>query len=106
MNETRVKFKSAAAPTSGTTFASARPIISVLVRNPDQIAALEGLAIEKVIMDFDWGVKYDTPLEQIRELGFKAGMATLRIHKPGESHYLKNILRLCPGAKSRGALDS
>ena len=108
LNETRVKFKSAAAPTSGTTFASARPIISVLVRNPDQIAALEGLAIENVIMDFDWGVKYDTPLEQIRELGFKAGMATLRIHKPGESHYLKNILRLCPDfalVRNLGALS-
>ncbi len=108
LNETRVKFKSAAVPTSGTTFASARPIISVLVRNPDQIAALEGLAIENVIMDFDWGVKYDTPLEQIRELGFKAGMATLRIHKPGESHYLKNILRLCPDfalVRNLGALS-
>ena len=75
---------------------AARPLISVLVRRPEQIAALEGLDIESIIMDFDWGVKYDKPLEQIRELGFKAGMATLRIHKPGESHYLKNILRLCP----------
>lgn len=88
--------------------ATKQPIISVLVRNPDQIAALEGLAIENVIMDFDWGVKYDTPLEQIRELGFKAGMATLRIHKPGESHYLKNILRLCPDfalVRNLGALS-
>ncbi len=74
----------------------ARPVISVLVRRPEQIAALEGLDIDSIIMDFDWGVKYDKPLEQIRKLGFKAGMATLRIHKPGESHYLKNILRLCP----------
>lgn len=109
LNETRDKFKSGAASSgapaaNGTT----HPIISVLVRNPDQIAALEGLAIENVIMDFDWGVKYDTPLEQIRELGFKAGMATLRIHKPGESHYLKNILRLCPDfalVRNLGALS-
>ena len=72
------------------------PVISVLVRSPEQIPALEGLDIDNVVMDFDWGVKYDEPLEQIHELGFKAGMATLRIHKPGESHYLKNILRLCP----------
>ena len=115
LNETRVKFKSDAS-TSGTAFASTtpaatttkQPMISVLVRNPDQIAALEGLAIENVIMDFDWGVKYDSPLEQIRELGFKAGMATLRIHKPGESHYLKNILRLCPDfalVRNLGALS-
>ena len=109
LNETRVKFKSDAS-TSGASAVKeiAQPSISVLVRNPDQIAALEGLSIENVIMDFDWGVKYDTPLEQIRELGFKAGMATLRIHKPGESHYLKNILRLCPDfalVRNLGALS-
>ncbi|WP_254917691.1 U32 family peptidase [Fibrobacter sp. UWH1] len=74
----------------------AKPVISVLVRNPEQIAALKGLDIDNVIMDFDWGVKYDEPLQQIRELGFKAGMATLRIHKPGENHYLKKILELSP----------
>ena len=85
-----VKFGTKVAPTA------ARPVISVLVRSPEQIPALEGLDIDNVVMDFDWGVKYDEPLEQIHELGFKAGMATLRIHKPGESHYLKNILRLCP----------
>ena len=84
------------------------PVISVLVRSPEQIAALDGLDIDNVVMDFDWGVKYDEPLEQIRELGFKAGMATLRIHKPGESHYLKNILRLCPDfalVRNLGALS-
>ena len=84
------------------------PVISVLVRSPEQIPALEGLDIDNVVMDFDWGVKYDEPLEQIRELGFKAGMATLRIHKPGESHYLKNILRLCPDfalVRNLGALS-
>ena len=47
-------------------------------------------------MAFDWGVKYEEPLQQIRDLGFKAGMATLRIHKPGENHYLKKILELRP----------
>lgn len=84
------------------------PAISVLVRSPEQIPALEGLDIDNVVMDFDWGVKYDEPLEQIRELGFRAGMATLRIHKPGESHYLKNILRLCPDfalVRNLGALS-
>lgn len=76
--------------------ASHKATISVLVRSPEQVAALEGLSIDNVIMDFDWGVKYEAPLQQIRDLGFKAGMATLRIHKPGENHYLKNILRLAP----------
>jgi putative protease len=87
---------------------SARPVISVLVRNPDQIQALKGLPIDSVVMDFDWGVKYDEPLEQIRELGFRAGMATLRIHKPGENHYLKKILELAPDfalVRNLGALS-
>lgn len=99
--------KTAAQSKTGNT-TNARPVISVLVRSPEQIAALEGLDIDNVIMDFDWGVKYDESLQQIRELGFKAGMATLRIHKPGESHYLKNILRLCPDfalVRNLGALS-
>ena len=70
--------------------------ITVLVRRPEQIDALQGLDIDKVIMDFDWGVKYDEPLERIHKLGFEAGIATLRIHKPSENHYIKQILTLMP----------
>ena len=106
LESTRATFKSA--QSSSEKPQNARPIISVLVRNPDQIAALKGLDIDHVIMDFDWGVKYDESLQQIRDLGFAAGMATLRIHKPGESHYLKNILRLCPDfalVRNLGALS-
>ena len=93
---------------AGMTNQRAYPVISVLVRSPEQIAALDSLDIDNVIMDFDWGVKYDSSLKQIREMGFKAGMATLRIHKPGESHYLKNILRLAPDfalVRNLGALS-
>ena len=101
----RTKFKSGSPACS---LDSAQSTISVLVRNPDQIEALQGLPIQNIIMDFDWGVKYDKPLQQIRELGFKAGMATLRIHRPGENHYLKNILRLAPDfalVRNLGALS-
>ena len=70
--------------------------ITVLVRRPEQIDALQGLDIDKVVMDFDWGVKYDEPLERIHKLGFEAGIATLRIHKTGENHYIKQILTLMP----------
>lgn len=73
-----------------------RMSITVLVRRPEQIDALQGLDIDKVVMDFDWGVKYDEPLERIHKLGFEAGIATLRIHKPGENHYIKQILTLMP----------
>ena len=76
--------------------ATPRRTITVLVRRPEQIDALQGLDIDKVVMDFDWGVKYDEPLERIHKLGFEAGIATLRIHKPGENHYIKQILTLMP----------
>ncbi len=76
--------------------ASNRRTITVLVRRPEQINALQGLDIDKVVMDFDWGVKYDEPLERIHKLGFEAGIATLRIHKPSENHYIKQILTLMP----------
>ena len=92
----------------GSRTAAAKPTISVLVRNPEQIEALRGLPIDNVVMDFDWGVKYESPLQQIREFGFKAGMATLRIHKPGENHYLKKILELAPDfalVRNLGALS-
>ena len=73
-----------------------RRTITVLVRRPEQIDALQGLDIDKVVMDFDWGVKYDEPLKRIHKLGFEAGIATLRIHKPSENHYIKQILTLMP----------
>ena len=73
-----------------------RRTITVLVRRSEQIDALQGLDIDKVVMDFDWGVKYDEPLERIHKLGFEVGIATLRIHKPGENHYIKQILTLMP----------
>jgi Collagenase and related proteases len=76
--------------------AGTRRTITVLVRRPEQIDALQGLDIDKVVMDFDWGVKYDEPLERIHKLGFEAGIATLRIHKPSENHYIKQILTLMP----------
>ncbi|MBR2095608.1 MAG: U32 family peptidase [Fibrobacter sp.] len=86
----------AGTPGCTTSTSKNRRTITVLVRRPEQIDALQGLDIDKVVMDFDWGVKYDEPLERIHKLGFEAGIATLRIHKPGENHYIKQILTLMP----------
>ncbi|MBQ3778014.1 MAG: U32 family peptidase [Fibrobacter sp.] len=86
----------AGTPDSTANTSKNRRTITVLVRRPEQIDALQGLDIDKVVMDFDWGVKYDEPLERIHKLGFEAGIATLRIHKPGENHYIKQILTLMP----------
>lgn len=82
--------------------------LSVLVRNPEQINLLKGLPLKTVYMDFDWGVDYEKPLEKIHLLGFEAGIATLRVHKPGENHYLRKIAKLAPEkvlVRNTGALS-
>ena len=96
LHSVSVKEIPANAPNSTANAPKPRRTITVLVRRPEQIDALQGLDIDKVVMDFDWGVKYDEPLERIHKLGFEAGIATLRIHKPGENHYIKQILTLMP----------
>lgn len=70
--------------------------LSLLVRNPEQIKLLQNLPIKTIYMDFDWGVDYEAPFEEIHKLGYEAGMATLRVHKPGENHYLRKIAKLGP----------
>ncbi len=86
----------------------AHPIqISVLVRNPNQIEKLKGLEIDRVILDLDWGVDYKKPLERIREMGFAAGIATIRVLKEGETANLKRIVDLKPNfilVRNPGAL--
>jgi len=96
LHSVSVKEIPANAPNSTANAPKNRRTITVLVRRPEQIDALQGLDIDKVVMDFDWGVKYDEPLERIHKLGFEAGIATLRIHKPSENHYIKQILTLMP----------
>lgn len=70
--------------------------ISVLVRNPGQLQELKGMDIDRVILDFDWGVDCRESLEQARNFGFQAGIATIRVLKEGETYHLKKIVELSP----------
>ncbi len=70
--------------------------VSVLVRNPGQLQKLKGIDIDRVILDFDWGVDYRESLEQARDFGFLAGIATIRVLKEGETYHLKKIVDLAP----------
>ncbi len=70
--------------------------ISVLVRNPGQLQRLKGMDIDRVILDFDWGVDCRESLEQARNFGFQAGIATIRVLKEGETYHLKKIVELSP----------
>lgn len=70
--------------------------VSVLLRNPNQLNNLQGLDIDRVILDFDWGVDYRESLKQARAFGFQVGIATIRVLKEGETYHLKRIVELSP----------
>lgn len=73
-----------------------QPQLHLLVRHEEQIDYLQDLPLASVTMDLEWGKDYKKGLEKIKALGYKAGIASLRIHKPGENHHLKLIEKLAP----------
>lgn len=72
------------------------PKLNLLVRESAQLDMLEGLPLDTVYMDYEWGQRYRQGIEQIREMGFKAGMTSLRIHKPKDDYLIKMIANLKP----------
>lgn len=70
--------------------------LHLLVRHEEQIDYLQDLPLASITMDFEWGKDFKRGLEKIRALGIPAGIASLRIHKPGENHHLKLIEKLKP----------
>lgn len=85
--------------------------LTLLLRNKEQVQALEGLDVEKiesVTLDFEFGKDYQSTLELLRSLGIKSGIATTRIHKPQEYYNLNTLLRLRPDfilVRNLGALS-
>jgi putative protease len=70
--------------------------LNVLIRDSDQLEALEGLPLATVYLDYEFGRDYGPSLERVRAMGFQAGIATTRILKPGETGHLGYIKRLAP----------
>lgn len=83
--------------------------LNLFIRREEQLQELSaGLEIDTVFLDFDYGRKHDNALARIRELGYQAGITTLRIHKSGENRYLERIAELKPDrvlVRSLGALQ-
>lgn len=71
-------------------------LLNVLVRDVSQLNALSGLEIDTVYLDFEFGRDYQDAVRAVREMGFRAGIATTRILKPGEQAHLKQIQRIQP----------
>lgn len=84
------------------------PHLNLLIRREDQIDELHHLPLQTVIMDFEFGKDYKIGLAKIRKMGYQAGIATLRVFKPGEDHHLKVIKWLKPNVilvRNLGALN-
>lgn len=73
-----------------------RPAFNVLVREKEQIEALEGLDIDTVTLDFKHGVPYRPSIRRVKELGFRAGVAITRILKQNQERRLMDLLKLRP----------
>jgi putative protease len=87
---------------------SVRPKLSVLLRESSQISALDGIDVECVYLDYEFGKDYQESVAVLRRMGLKVGIATTRIMKPGELGHLKVIDRLRPDVvliRNLGALQ-
>ena len=73
-----------------------RAQITVLIRRPQQLHDLAGKDIDRVILDLDWGVDCQKPMELARSFGFQVGIATIRVLKEGETRNLKKIVEFKP----------
>jgi U32 family peptidase len=85
-----------------------QPQLNVLVREIEQLEGLENLPITTVFLDFEFGKEYGPASDRVRAMGYKVGIATTRILKPGELAHLKVIERLKPDevlVRNLGALE-
>ena len=70
--------------------------LTLMVRSLEQLDALEGLPLDCVYLDFEFGKEYGPAVERVRAMGYRCGIATTRILKPKELGHLKVIERLEP----------
>jgi putative protease len=85
-----------------------QPSLNVLVREMSQLDGLRNLPISTVFLDFEFGKEYGAAAEMVRAMGYKVGIATTRILKPGELAHLKVIERIKPDevlVRNLGALE-
>lgn len=87
---------------------SSEPCLNVLVREYEQLSGLKDLPISTVFLDFEFGKEYGAAAEAVRAMGYRVGIATTRILKPGELAHLKVIERIKPDevlVRNLGALE-
>lgn len=75
-----------------------RPSLSVLIREPEQLEALEGSSCHRVILDYKHGVPYGPCMKKARSMGLSVAIATTRVLKPGAERRLMSMVKLKPDA--------
>jgi putative protease len=68
------------------------------VANAIQSGELRPAGIHLAILDFEFGLDFESSLNTLRACGLKAGVATTRILKPNEHRNIKHLLSLNPEA--------
>lgn len=78
---------------------SEKALLNILLRQPHQLEQISpDLPIDTIFLDYDYGQALEPSLNLIENLGYKTGIATLRIHKSGENKHLKQIIAYNPQA--------
>lgn len=83
-------------------------VLNVLIRDESQLEALPESGVGTVFLDYEFNKDYERSLREVRTMGFRCGIATTRIMKPGELGHLKYIERLAPDCilvRNLGALN-
>lgn len=91
----------------GTNPAVARPELTALCRNLEQVRAAVQTEVDFIYADFEFIKQFPAAVEAVRHAGKKIALATPRIHMPNENGFFRNILRLQPDAvlvRNTGAL--
>ena len=72
--------------------------LNLLIRDETRVDCLEGLELDTVYLDFDYGRSYKKAVQKLRDMGFQAGIASLRVNKSDEYYSLKTIEKINPDA--------
>jgi len=75
-----------------------QPELTVLCRTLEQVQAAVHTNATMIYADFEFIKQFPAAIEAARQAGKPIGLATPRIHMPGENGYHANILKLKPDA--------
>ncbi len=91
-----------------TTKKTLSPKLTLLLREPKQLNAIEDYKVDTIYLDFEHGSSYQKYIKIIQSYNIKAGIATTRILKPHEEKNLDEIIKCNPDTilvRNLGALN-